>query len=109
MLMDQQAKWKFFYRSALLAGLVACTSCVVLVRSVGAKPGVEEQGPAASSAGFLPPGALAELARINFEIDRNADRTLALMHVDLDFMHQIQTLGKLELYDRTLSLRRNED
>ena len=56
----------------------------------------------------LPPGAAAELQRIRAQIDRIEAQTLQLQNTDLDSMHQIQTLGKLELFDTTLSVNQNE-
>jgi len=62
-----------------------------------------------SSGGYpLPPGAAAELQNILAQIDTIEAQTLQLQNTDLDSMHQIQTLGKLELFDRTLSVNQNE-
>ena len=97
---------------ALAAAFVIGALCLVLVRSVSAKPdGQDEntdQSQYAASNGFLPPGAIGEVAQINAEIDQIEQQTLKLIDTDLDSMHQIQTLGKLEIFDRSLSVNKNE-
>jgi cytochrome c peroxidase len=77
--------------------------------SVSAATGAQDQSASAErSAARLPPGAEAELERTRREIDKIERQTLALINTDLDSIHQIQTLGKLELFDKTLSVNRNE-
>ena len=97
---------------ALAAGFVICALCLVLVRSVSAKPDGQDENTDQSqnpeSNRFLPPGAIGELAKINAEIGQTEENALQLINTNLDFTHQIQTLGKLELFDRTLSVDKNE-
>ncbi len=56
----------------------------------------------------LPPGALAELRQINDQVDDTEARTLKMLGNEMSSMDEIQTLGKLELYDRSLSVGKNE-
>jgi cytochrome c peroxidase len=56
----------------------------------------------------LPPGARAELDQINAQIDKTEYQTLKMINTELSSMDQIQTLGKLELFDRSLSVHKNE-
>lgn len=56
----------------------------------------------------LPPGARAQLDQINSQIDATERQTLRTVNYDMSTMDQIQTLGKLELFDRSLSVRKNE-
>jgi cytochrome c peroxidase len=110
--MSRQIRKRSLSLGALAAAFVICTFCLVLVRSVSAKPdGQDEdtdQSQNAASNRFLPPGAIGELAKINAEIDQTEQQTLKLIDTNLDSIHQIQTLGKLELFDRSLSVQKNE-
>jgi cytochrome c peroxidase len=56
----------------------------------------------------LPPGASAELQQIDLQIDETERKTLQKMNSDMSSMDEIQTLGKLELFDRSLSVNKNE-
>jgi cytochrome c peroxidase len=56
----------------------------------------------------LPPGAMGELQQINHQIDDTEAKTLKMINTDMGSMDQIQSLGKLELFDRSLSVRKNE-
>jgi cytochrome c peroxidase len=110
--MYRQMKKRSVSLGALAATFVICALCLVLVRSVSAKPdGQDEntdQSQNAASNRFLPAGAIGELAKINAEIGQTEENALQLINTNLDFTHQIQTLGKLELFDRTLSVDKNE-
>lgn len=77
--------------------------------SVSAAGGAQNQSTNSQpSATKLPPGAEAELEQARHEIDAIESHALALANTDLDSIHQIQTLGKLELFDKTLSVHKNE-
>ena len=94
----------FIALSLLISGLLAGTD-----HSVSAASGAQDQSTNThSSATRLPPGAQAELAQVRQEIDKIERQTLSLANTDLDPIHQIQTLGKLELFDKTLSVNKNE-
>jgi cytochrome c peroxidase len=56
----------------------------------------------------LPPGARGELNQINHQIDAIETQTLKMINTDMSSMDAIQTLGKLELFDRSLSVHKNE-
>ena len=56
----------------------------------------------------LPPGAMGDLQQINARIDDTERQTLKMISTDMSSMDQIQTLGKLELFDRSLSVNKNE-
>ena len=56
----------------------------------------------------LPPGATGELEKINAQIDAIEDQALKKMNTEMSSMDAIQTLGKLELFDRSLSVHKNE-
>jgi cytochrome c peroxidase len=56
----------------------------------------------------LPPGAMGELQQINHQIDDTEIQTLKMLSTDMSSMVQIQTVGKLELFDRTLSVHKNQ-
>jgi cytochrome c peroxidase len=57
---------------------------------------------------LLPPGARAELNQINHQIDSIEATTLKMLGTQMSSMDEIQTLGKLELFDRSLSVKKNE-
>ena len=86
--------------SALVTGL--------LFGAVIAAPGVDVVS--AQEAGTtLTPAALAEIARVEAEIDRIEARTLERLAAPPDNqVQQIELLGKLMLYDKHLSVNRNE-
>jgi cytochrome c peroxidase len=110
MLMYRQMKKRSLSLGTLAAAFDICALCLVLVRSVSAKPDGQDENTdqSAASNGFLPPGAIGELAKINAEIDQTEEKTLRLINTNLDSMYQMQTLGKLELFDRSLSVQKNE-
>ena len=56
----------------------------------------------------LPPGARGELNQINNQIDATEAQTLKMINTNMSSMVAIQTLGKLELFDRSLSVLKNE-
>jgi len=97
--------------AAVAAALVVSASLLAVVRSVYAKPEQEEavlSSESASAANFLPPGAMAELEQANHANEQIEKQALQLLNTNLDSIHQIQTLGKLEIFDKTLSVGRNE-
>lgn len=109
--MLQQKKKKNPPLGAIATTLAVSALLLVAVRSVSAKSDGQDETtetPNASSAYWLPPGAVAELEKINKEIDYTEAQTLRLLNTNLDSIHQVQTLGKLELFDRTLSVHKNE-
>lgn len=92
-----------------IALLIAVMLSFVIHNVSAANMGGAGQSRTESSGGYpLPPGAAAELQNILAQIDTIEAQTLQLQNTDLDSMHQIQTLGKLELFDRTLSVNQNE-
>jgi len=92
-----------------IALLTAVMLSFVIHNVSAANMGGAGQAQTEASAGYpLPPGAAAELQRIRIQIDTIEAQTLRLQNTDLDSMHQIQTLGKLELFDTTLSVKQNE-
>ena len=56
----------------------------------------------------LPPGAMGELQQINHQIDDTEAQTLKMINTDMSSMVQIQLLGKLQLFDRSLSVHKNQ-
>ncbi len=96
----------------LAAACVVFALCLVTIRTVSAKPDGQDEGnyqsQNAAFNSFLPPQAMGELANINAEIDQTEAQALKLIDTNLDSMHQIQTLGKLEIFDRRLSVNKNE-
>jgi cytochrome c peroxidase len=56
----------------------------------------------------LPPGARGELNQISNQIDATEAQTLKMINTNMSSMVAIQTLGKLELFDRSLSVLKNE-
>ncbi|HEX3995807.1 MAG TPA: cytochrome-c peroxidase, partial [Acetobacteraceae bacterium] len=63
----------------------------------------------ADSSTVLPPGALQEIAQVEAEIDRIEAATLARLQAVPDNQPQkIELLGKAMLYDKQLSVNRNE-
>jgi cytochrome c peroxidase len=66
-------------------------------------PGAEE------SSAMLSPKALKEIAQVEAEIDRIEAQTIERLAVPPDNqVQQIELLGKLMLYDKQLSVNRNE-
>jgi cytochrome c peroxidase len=51
---------------------------------------------------------MGELQQINHQIDATETQTLKMINTEMSSMVQIQTLGKLELFDRSLSVQKNE-
>jgi len=88
------------WMSALVTGL--------LFGAVIAAPGVDVVS-AQEASTTLTPAALAEIARVEAEIDRIEARTLERLAAPPDNqVQQIELLGKLMLYDKHLSVNRNE-
>lgn len=78
-----------------VAGIVALCSASDLVAKDGAEP--------------LSPAVLAEIARIEAEIDKTeADTLTRLASIPDNQVQQIELLGKLLLFDKELSVNRNE-
>jgi cytochrome c peroxidase len=86
------------------------TQCVILsiaatvVATIGANaPGAED------SDTTLSPQALREIAQVEAEIDRIESQTIERLAEPLDNqVQQVELLGKLMLYDKQLSVNRNE-
>jgi cytochrome c peroxidase len=76
------------------------------IRSVRADDSTD--GPSYNAGYPLPPGAAEELEKINREIDTIEAQTLRMINTEMSSMVQIQTLGKLQLFDRSLSVHKNE-
>jgi cytochrome c peroxidase len=88
----------------IAAPFIALTGHIRSVRA-DAAPTNDSSG----STGFpLPPGAMGELQQINHQIDATEAQTLKMINTEMSSMVQIQTLGKLELFDRSLSVQKNE-
>jgi cytochrome c peroxidase len=100
--------------AAVAAALVVSASLLAAGGSVYAKPEQDETVPStnvpvnASAAYSLPPGGMAELQQANAANAQIERQTLQLLNTTMDSMHQIQTLGKLEIFDSTLSVGKNE-
>lgn len=94
--------------AAAVAALIPCLSAI---RAAGAKPaaGNGQTSTASPLAGHgIPPEAWGEIALIKEEIRQTERQTLKLVGTSMDSMHQIQTLGKLELFDASLSVHKQE-
>src|SRR5215813_11936880 len=90
------------WMNALAAGLVFGVLIVI------AAPGADVVS-AQEASTTLTPAALAEIARVEAEIDRIEARTLERLAAPPDNqVQQIELLGKLMLYDKHLSVNRNE-
>src|SRR6266404_2100471 len=88
--------------TALVVGLVFGAVIVI------AAPGVDVVS-AQEASTTLTPSALAEIAQVEAEIDRIEARTLERLAAPPDNqVQQIELLGKLMLYDKHLSVNRNE-
>jgi cytochrome c peroxidase len=75
---------------------------------VGAAPGADAAGAEESSA-MLSPQALQEIAQVEAEIDRIEAQAIERLATPPDNqVQQIELLGKLLLYDKQLSVNRNE-
>jgi cytochrome c peroxidase len=93
--------------AAVLAALIPCLSAI----RAAAKAGAANGGTSAVSPDGrhgIPPAAQGEIALIEAEIRRTEEQTLQLVGTTMDSMHQIQTLGKLELFDASLSVNKQE-
>jgi cytochrome c peroxidase len=79
---------------------------MVVLAGIGVAARAEQ---AADSGTILPPNALQEIARVEEEIDRIEATTLARLQTAPDNQpQQIELLGKAMLYDKQLSVNRNE-
>src|SRR6266480_2795151 len=88
--------------TALVAGLMV--GAVVVAAALGV-----DVGSAQEASTTLTPAALAEIARVEAEIDRIEAQTLEQLAKPPDNqIQQIELLGKLMLYDKHLSVNRNE-
>ncbi|HSY00568.1 MAG TPA: cytochrome c peroxidase [Acidobacteriaceae bacterium] len=94
--------------AAMLAALIPC---FYAIRAATAKAGAADDGRPGTSPAFghgIPPAAQGEIALIEQEIQQTEAQTLQLLGTSMDSMHQIQTLGKLELFDASLSVNKQE-
>src|SRR5436309_738855 len=88
--------------NALVAGLVF--GAVIVIAAPGADPVSAQQ-----ISTTLTPAALAEIAQVEAEIDRIEAQTLERLAAPPDNqVQQVELLGKLMLYDKHLSVNRNE-
>jgi cytochrome c peroxidase len=72
------------------------------------QPGAAQEG-TANRGTMLSPKALQEIAQVEAEIDRTETATLARMSIPPDNqVQQLELLGKAMLYDKQLSVNRNE-
>ena len=94
-----QSRWI----NALLAGVVF-GPIAVITAAPGADPVSAQQ-----ISTTLTPAALAEIAQVEAEIDRIEAQTLERLTAPPDNqVQQVELLGKLMLYDKNLSVNRNE-
>jgi cytochrome c peroxidase len=110
--MQQRKNHRVPLWSTIAVALAVPIVSLVVARSVSATTAVDD-GTALASRGLLstsslPLGAMGELQKVRLEIDQTEDATLQLLNTNLDMIHQIQTLGRLEIFDKTLSVGRNE-
>jgi cytochrome c peroxidase len=102
--------------SALALGCVAGIDIVIRIMNV---PGAAQQPPQGQPSvydpyppGLIPPDLKAETDRVNGEIDRIEQEAIsqwrALPKNAGTAMRQIELLGKIEMYDKNLSVNRNE-
>src|ERR1700746_3723790 len=83
--------------------LLSITAALVAAPLGAEAPGAEE------SSAMLSPQALQEIAQVEAEIDRIEAQTIERLAVPPDNqVQQIELLGKLMLYDKQLSVNRNE-
>lgn len=100
-------QWSAFVASLVL--LVTCLVCTHVLRATGIADDAQiPQNYSPTGYPNMPPGAQAELQRISNEINQTEQIALESLNSSMDPMHQIQTLGKLEIYDESLSLNKNE-
>jgi len=94
-----QSRWI----NALLAGVVF-GPIAVITAAPGADPVSAQQ-----ISTTLTPAALAEIAQVEAEIDRIEAQALERLAAPPDNqVQQVELLGKLMLYDKNLSVNRNE-
>ncbi|AXC10154.1 Cytochrome c peroxidase family protein [Acidisarcina polymorpha] len=100
-------------RSGVIVALCACAGLLLLGRWVLTAGALGDDPSPYWASGIhadydLPHGAREQLEEVNEQIDETERDTLQLLNTELDPIHQIQTLGKLELFDRALSVKKNE-
>jgi cytochrome c peroxidase len=79
------------------------------ILSIAAAMAIAALGPGAAGAQALSPQALAEIAQVEAEIDRIEAQMIERLAAPPDNqVQQIELLGKLLLYDKQLSVHRNE-
>jgi cytochrome c peroxidase len=96
--------------AAVLAAIIPCLSAihVLAAKTAGADDPSPVPVPASLNGHGIPPAAQGEIALIQAEIRQTERQTLQLVGTNMDQMHQIQTLGKLELFDASLSVHKQE-
>ncbi|MFP5230262.1 MAG: cytochrome-c peroxidase [Acidobacteriota bacterium] len=93
--------------AAIFSGLSAIR--VLAAKAAGADDDPQPMPvPASLDSHGIPPAARGEIALIEAEIRQTEQQTLRLVGTNMDPMHQIQTLGKLELFDPSLSVNKQE-
>jgi cytochrome c peroxidase len=86
-----------------------CYAVLFAATTVAAGGAGQEAPQAQEAATMLSPQALAEIARLEAEIDRvEAETLMRLSAPPNNQVQQVELLGKLMLYDRHLSVNRNE-
>lgn len=96
--------------AAVLAATISSWSAirVLAAKTADADDPPPMPGPGSLNGHGIPPAAQGEIALIEAEIRQTERQTLQLLGTDMDSMHQIQTLGKLELFDASLSVNKQE-
>src|SRR5258707_15144808 len=83
--------------------ILSIAAVIVAVTMGGGAPGAEEKS------SDLPPQVLQEIAKVEAEIDRTEAQAIErLAALPDNQIQQIELLGKLMLYDKDLSVNRNE-
>src|SRR6202795_2461168 len=97
--------------------MLASVVCLMVLGSVLISRGISAQdAPAANyfpyPPGIIPPDLVPEIARVNREVNLIETESLAQWHAlpinSGTAMRQVQILGKLELFDKNLSVNKNQ-
>lgn len=89
--------------------LIVSFLVLTVARTSKARAGSDDPpSPNAVSEVQVLPAAIPEIHLIEKEIEQTEAQTLGTINTNLDSIHQIQTLGKLELFDKTLSVNKQE-
>src|ERR1700686_2864390 len=97
--------------------MLASVVCLLMLGAVMITRGISAQDPPASvyfpyPPGVIPPDLVPEIARVNREVNLIEAESLAQWHAlpinSGTAMRQVQILGKLELFDKNLSVNKNQ-